>query len=59
MITEFEKEKIIIFSQKNLNLAKSILYLRSEKINYSGRGCRRYGFPRMKNLMKELKNLLI
>lgn len=59
MITEFEKREIYNFLTKKFKFGEEYpLSTVGKELTISGRGCRRYGFPRMKNLMKELKEFI-
>ena len=59
MITELNKQEIYTFLQKKLDF--NTLYALAEvgkEMTAAGYGCRRYGFARMKNLMKELNEFI-
>ena len=59
MVTELNKQEIYAFLQKKLDF--NTLYALAEvgkELTAAGYGCRRYGFARMKNLMKELSDFI-
>ena len=59
MIMELDKQEIYAFLRKRLDF--NTLYTLAEvgkELTSAGYGCRRYGFARMKNLMKELKEFI-
>ena len=59
MITEMNKQEIYAFLCKKLDF--NTLYTLAEvgkELTAEGYGCRRYGFARMKSLMKELKEFI-
>ncbi len=60
MITELNKKEIYELLIKKLNFNEPYaLSAVGKELTASGHGCRRYGFARMKNLMKELKEFIV
>lgn len=60
MITELNKREIYDLLKEKLNFNEPYgLSAVGKELTASGHGCRRYGFARMKNLMKELKEFIV
>ncbi len=60
MITELNKKEIYELLKEKLNFNEPYaLSAVGKELTASGHGCRRYGFARMKNLMKELKEFIV
>lgn len=59
MITELNKKEIYELLKRKLDFNKPYpLSAVGKELTIAGHGCRRYGYARMKNLMKELKEFI-
>lgn len=60
MITELNKKELYTLLKSKLNFNEPYpLAEVGKELNAAGHGCRRYGYARMKNFMKELKEFIL